>query len=145
MIHLGSTPNEPVGHEPQGEDGIVDIDVSPYNCRAYRRWLTFSKSSSSVGGNDNDSTLGDGASSTTSASVTSSIFNYKYEHGRRYHAYREGNYLLPNDEAEQDRLDLHHHIFRLVLGGRFFRAPVKEFQRVLDYGTGTGTGTGRLG
>ena len=32
--------------------------------------------------------------------------NYTYENGRRYHAFREGEYVLPNDEAEQDRLDL---------------------------------------
>jgi SAM-dependent methyltransferase len=71
--------------------------------------------------------------------VTSSILNYKYENGRRYHAYREGAYLLPNDEREQERLDLHHHVFRLTLGGRLFRAPIKSNpQRVLDFGTGTG-------
>jgi len=65
--------------------------------------------------------------------------NYKYENGRRYHAYREGKYVLPNDEAEQDRLDLHHHIFRLMLGGHLYRAPISpEVERVYDYGTGTG-------
>lgn len=35
---------------------------------------------------------------------------------RRYHAYSEGAYYLPNDEAEQARLDLVHHVFRLALG-----------------------------
>lgn len=30
------------------------------------------------------------SSSTYTASLTSSITNYKYENGRRYHAYREG-------------------------------------------------------
>jgi SAM-dependent methyltransferase len=71
--------------------------------------------------------------------VTSSIYNYRYENGRRYHAYQDGKYLLPNDEAEQDRLDLHHHLFRLILGGKLFRAPIgSNPQRVLDFGTGTG-------
>jgi SAM-dependent methyltransferase len=47
--------------------------------------------------------------------------------------------LLPNDEAEQDRLDLHHHIFGLTLDGRLFRAPISSTpERVLDYGCGTG-------
>jgi trans-aconitate methyltransferase len=47
--------------------------------------------------------------------------------------------MLPNDEAEKDRLDLHHHIFGLTLGGRLFRAPISANpQRVLDFGTGTG-------
>jgi SAM-dependent methyltransferase len=84
--------------------------------------------------------LGSDAGSTGSTSVTSSIRDYKYENGRRYHAFREGKYLLPNDEDEQDRLDLHHHIFRLMLGGRLYRAPInpENTQQVLDYGTGTG-------
>ncbi len=87
---------------------------------------------------DTDSAVGlDG--STESTSVTSSIRNYKYENGRRYHAFREGEYLIPNDEKEQDRLDLIHHVFRLVLGGALFRAPIPPtVQRVLDMGTGTG-------
>ena len=53
--------------------------------------------------------------------------------------YRDGRYLLPNDEAEQDRLDLNHHIFRLIIGGKLFRAPVgSDPHRILDFGTGTG-------
>ncbi|QDS75617.1 hypothetical protein FKW77_006625 [Venturia effusa] len=89
---------------------------------------------------DTDSALGFDNASFRSASVGSSVFDYKYENGRRYHAYREGTYILPNDETEQDRLDLHHHIFRLILRGALFRAPVnpKDVHRALDFGTGTG-------
>ncbi|ELR10711.1 hypothetical protein GMDG_04969 [Pseudogymnoascus destructans 20631-21] len=87
---------------------------------------------------DTDSALGANAS-TTSTSITSSIRNYQYENGRRYHALREGEYLLPNDEREQERLDLHHHIFRLIIGGPLIRASIPPNpQRVLDLGTGTG-------
>jgi SAM-dependent methyltransferase len=83
--------------------------------------------------------LGEDAQSTRSATVSSSVRDYVYENNRRYHAYREGKYLLPNDELEQDRLDLHHHVFRLMLGGRLHRAPLPpDVGRVLDYGTGTG-------
>jgi hypothetical protein len=32
-------------------------------------------------------------------SATSSVFNFRYEHGRRYHAYAEGKYPVPNDEV----------------------------------------------
>ncbi|KAE8391556.1 S-adenosyl-L-methionine-dependent methyltransferase [Aspergillus alliaceus] len=39
-------------------------------------------------------------------SLTSSILHYEYENGRRYHKYGQAQYLMPNDEAEQDRLDL---------------------------------------
>ncbi|RKK65352.1 hypothetical protein BFJ69_g16355 [Fusarium oxysporum] len=61
------------------------------------------------------------------------------DNGRRYHAFRAGTYLLPNDDTEQDRMDLAHHISRLLLGGELFRAPISDNpQRVLDLGTGTG-------
>ena len=48
---------------------------------------------------DADSALGSEYDpSSYTASLTSSITAYKEEHGRRYHAYQEGRYLLPNDE-----------------------------------------------
>lgn len=79
----------------------------------------------------------DTASSTQS--LSSSVLNYQYENGRRYHAFREGAYILPNDEREQDRLDLHHHICRIAIGGALFRAPIDPGNaRILDLGTGTG-------
>jgi SAM-dependent methyltransferase len=72
-------------------------------------------------------------------SATSSVFNFRYEHGRRYHAYAEGKYPVPNDEAEMDRLDLQHHAFRLTLDGKLYRAPIPDnVQNVLDVGCGTG-------
>ncbi|KAK6812889.1 hypothetical protein RU639_011377 [Aspergillus parasiticus] len=67
-----------------------------------------------------------------------SAYNDSYENGRRYHAYREGEYTLPNDEEEQDRMDLLHHIYSLILDGEIHIAPIKNPQRVLDIGTGTG-------
>jgi SAM-dependent methyltransferase len=79
-------------------------------------------------------------SSSFLTSISSSIRKYKYENGRRYHAFRDGEYLMPNDEEEQDRMDLLHHIFLLILGGELFVSPInrKNLQRVLDLGTGTG-------
>ncbi|RMJ22667.1 Methyltransferase [Aspergillus sp. HF37] len=72
-------------------------------------------------------------------SLSSSVLNFQYENGRRYHAYREGEYFAPNDEREQDRLDLHHHVYRVAIGGGLFRAPIGPNPgRVLDLGTGTG-------
>jgi SAM-dependent methyltransferase len=73
----------------------------------------------------------------SSLSLTDSIFEYHYEHGHRYH--RGGQSLLPNDETEQDRLDLQHHIFKLVLDGDLTYTKLPQTtQRVLDVGTGTG-------
>ncbi|PGH26379.1 hypothetical protein AJ80_01877 [Polytolypa hystricis UAMH7299] len=88
---------------------------------------------------DTDSAYEEGSLSSTSTSLRSSITNYQYENGRRYHAYKAGEYYLPNDETEQQRLELHHHIYRLCLSGLIYSAPIKSPQRVLDLGTGTGT------
>ena len=84
---------------------------------------------------------------------------YREENGRRYHGYKDGAYLLPNDETEQNRLDLvsptlhwlrlyvshtqnqNHHVFTMVnkgRGGGLYRAPIDKPARVLDVGTGTG-------
>jgi len=71
-------------------------------------------------------------------SVGSSVFNYEYENGRRYHAFRAGQYAIPNDEVEQDRLDMMHHVYSLSLGGKLHLAPLKEPKKILDIGTGTG-------
>ena len=88
---------------------------------------------------ESDSAIGDDIS-TLSQSVCSSVYNYRYENGRRYHAFRDGEYLLPNDELEQDRLDLLHHIFKMMLDGALYTAPIADPppQRILDVGTGTG-------
>lgn len=77
--------------------------------------------------------------SSYTASLLSDVKDYAYENGRRYHSYREGHYVLPNDEQEQDRQDLLHHVRNLVLNGALFRAPLENsIQRALDIGTGTG-------
>lgn len=46
---------------------------------------------------------------------------------------------MPNDEEEQDRMDMQHHIFLLAFNGELSIAPhVKNPQKILDLGTGTG-------
>jgi ubiquinone/menaquinone biosynthesis C-methylase UbiE len=48
-------------------------------------------------------------------------------------------YFAPNDEAENDRLDMHHHLATLILEGNLTTAPIgKSPQRILDVGCGTG-------
>jgi hypothetical protein len=73
-----------------------------------------------------------------STSLSSSVFDYQYENGRRYHSFKAGQYFAPNDEREQERLDLLHHIQSMVLGGELYRAPLQEPHRILDVGTGIG-------
>ncbi|BDD57552.1 hypothetical protein MPDQ_007446 [Monascus purpureus] len=84
-----------------------------------------------------DSTFSEAGSDTTS--LTSSVLKYRFEHGRRYHGYRDGRYLLPNDEKEQDRMDILSFLFTLALDGELFLAPIEKHpQRILDLGCGTG-------
>ncbi|KAF2455558.1 S-adenosyl-L-methionine-dependent methyltransferase [Lineolata rhizophorae] len=74
-------------------------------------------------------------------SLSSSVENYKWENGRRFHSYREGTYNFPNDELEQERLDLLHYVNLGLMNDKLFLAPIDTDRplRVLDVGTGTGT------
>ncbi|KAL1851831.1 hypothetical protein Plec18170_006134 [Paecilomyces lecythidis] len=87
---------------------------------------------------ENDSTYGDELTTFTS-SLTSSIMDYRNENGRRYHAYRDGRYLIPNDEEEKERLDMMHEMMLTLMRRKLFLAPLEDsVGRVLDLGTGTG-------
>ncbi|KAH8772449.1 methyltransferase family protein [Hyaloscypha sp. PMI_1271] len=71
----------------------------------------------------------DGTASDTT-SLSSSVSKYRYENGRRYHGYKDGSYLIPNDEKQLNVQDL---------GNKLHLAPIPEKpQRILDIGTGTG-------
>ncbi|KAI9926743.1 hypothetical protein AWENTII_011371 [Aspergillus wentii] len=71
-------------------------------------------------------------------SLTASVTDYPIENGRRYHRYHEGAYIYPNDEQELDRLDMQHHMFKMVNNDRLFFAPLRNPKRILDIGTGSG-------
>ena len=66
--------------------------------------------------------------------MSSSLYTYTYENGRRYHSYKEG-YLLPNDDTERDRLDLTHHLFCLTLDGALCLTELDNPKRILDVGS----------
>lgn len=73
------------------------------------------------------------------ASLTSEAGEYVFENGRRYHGYKAGRYMVPNDEHEMDREDMKHHIAMLTTQGRLHLAPVNPNpENILDIGTGTG-------
>ena len=96
-------------------------------------------------GADDFASVGDDMSS-YSASLASSVARYEWRHGRRYHSYQAGSYNFPNDEPEQNRLDMIHHIYCLALQDRLFLAPIDMAgKRVLDIGTGTGIWAIELG
>lgn len=79
----------------------------------------------------------DGGRSSTQ-SVTSSIYAYEQSHGRTYHAYHAGKYILPNDPDEQERCDIMYHAVRLSIGNKLYFAPIENPTSILDIGTGTG-------
>ena len=78
------------------------------------------------------------SASTASTSISSSVRDYAFENGRRYHKFREGTYHFPNDEPEQAREDMKHAMLVNVCGGRLHYAPLENPQHILDLGTGTG-------
>ncbi len=76
--------------------------------------------------------------SAASTSLSSSVRDYAFENGRRYHKFREGAYHFPNDEPEQAREDMKHAMIVNVCNGRLHFAPIPESANILDAGTGTG-------
>jgi len=60
---------------------------------------------------------------------------FKVIDGRRYQALDDSNYFLPNDENEEERLDVQHIVMKQAFDGNF-SAPVDQLlrkgARVLD-------------
>ncbi|KAG6054090.1 hypothetical protein E4U17_004064 [Claviceps sp. LM77 group G4] len=80
----------------------------------------------------------DGLSS-ASTSAESSVRDYMFENGRRYHRFREGHYNFPNEEVEQEREDMKHAMVKLLCSQTLHFAPIGNHpQEILDIGTGTG-------
>lgn len=88
---------------------------------------------------DGSSTVGDDFASST-ASITTSILEYRTIQGRTYHSDRHPTeYFTPNDEKQRDSVDISHHSLTLLIGGKLFLAPIDQnVRKVLDVGTGTG-------
>lgn len=89
---------------------------------------------------DNDSAFDpDDGSASDTTSLSSSVSKYRFENGRRYHGYKDGLYMQPNDEQQLSVQDLGHHMMLILLNNKLFTAPiVNKPQRILDVGTGTG-------
>ncbi|PHH63927.1 hypothetical protein CDD82_1823 [Ophiocordyceps australis] len=109
----------------QAEDSIVVDDAGQVAADAYE--------------DASDAGYGSEGFSSASTSAQSSIRDYLYENGRRYHRFREGAYNFPNDDLEQEREDLKHIMIKLLCGKKLHFAPIGEHpQEILDIGTGTG-------
>ncbi|KAK0725557.1 S-adenosyl-L-methionine-dependent methyltransferase [Lasiosphaeris hirsuta] len=89
---------------------------------------------------DADSSLGEDVHSST-ASLSSSILQYRTLQGRTFHSERvtDGQYWSPNDAKHTESMDIIHHFLLLALDGKLYRTPLKkDIARALDIGTGTG-------
>ncbi|CZR66026.1 related to methyltransferase [Phialocephala subalpina] len=75
---------------------------------------------------------------TAATSLASSVRDYVFENGRRYHKFREGSYNFPNDEPEQDREDMTHALVTSFCHRLHFAPIETNPQNILDMGTGTG-------
>ncbi|KAM0191938.1 hypothetical protein ACHAPI_008658 [Fusarium lateritium] len=75
---------------------------------------------------DAESALGDDIPEST-ASITSSILQYRNISGRTYH-HDIGNaqYWGTNDERQNESMDINHHVLTLVLDGELFLAPLSK-------------------
>lgn len=74
----------------------------------------------------------------SSCSLTDSIFDYRKLHGRTYQSYKTTDYWGPNDERQNDALDLSHHFLTMLIDDQLYEAPVHNPVNILDVGTGTG-------
>ncbi|KAK0710521.1 S-adenosyl-L-methionine-dependent methyltransferase [Apiosordaria backusii] len=88
---------------------------------------------------DSDSVLDSILSST--ASLSSSIFEYRNINGRTFHSDKtNAEYWGPNDDKQLQSQDIIHHVLTLVLQGELYLAPIDpgRISKVLDVGTGGG-------
>ncbi|KAK7970354.1 hypothetical protein PG988_009427 [Apiospora saccharicola] len=76
----------------------------------------------------------DGATLNSTRSIASADIDYAWENGRRYC----GEYYMPNDPAEQERLLLLHTVYMGMFDGELTTAPLDDPTHILDVGAGTG-------
>jgi ubiquinone/menaquinone biosynthesis C-methylase UbiE len=98
--------------------------------------ITVDPEHSSSNNSDDD----DGSFASSTESLSESVLEYRKLHGRTFHNYRsDTEYWGPNDERQNDHLDINHEMLLLAMDNKLFFAPIAESpQRVLDVGTGTG-------
>ncbi|KAK5655755.1 hypothetical protein OQA88_5292 [Cercophora sp. LCS_1] len=134
---------DPKTEAPQAEKGRSPsgspppAQPNPDGILPAEHWAQVPQEEEDIG--DGDSALG--AFSDSTASISSSILQYRTLHGRTYHSERgNAQYWGANDEDQKESMDIAHHTFLLAFDGKLYLAPLKEenLDKVLDIGTGTG-------
>ncbi|ODA80702.1 hypothetical protein RJ55_03661 [Drechmeria coniospora] len=74
----------------------------------------------------------------STASLSESIFDYRSIHGRTFQNSKTTEYWGPNDERQNNGLDIAHHFMVMLKNDQLFEAPLRQPSKVLDVGTGTG-------
>ncbi|KAL1608416.1 hypothetical protein SLS60_003358 [Paraconiothyrium brasiliense] len=76
------------------------------------------------------------AYSRSTRTLQSDDVEFVYENGREY---GNDSYYMPCDQAENDRLAIHHRIYTHALKGKLTTTPItSDTRRILDLGTGPG-------
>ncbi|WAO96647.1 Hypothetical protein NCS54_01432800 [Fusarium falciforme] len=93
-----------------------------------------------VTGRDDNDTCDDVESTFSStASASSSIYEYRKIQGRTYQSSNTTDYWAPNDEKHVEAFDVAHEWLTMMLDDKLYAVPLGDNpQRILDVGTGTG-------
>ncbi|KAK1757828.1 Phosphomethylethanolamine N-methyltransferase [Echria macrotheca] len=79
--------------------------------------------------------------SSSTASISESIFDYRSIHGRSFHSNKstDAQYWTPNDNKQIEAGEIIHHLITLIRDDKLHWAPLKkDIKTVLDVGTGSG-------
>jgi hypothetical protein len=77
-------------------------------------------------GLDVDEGFDSASAESSTTSISSSIRAHVWENGRRYNRFRQGQYVLPNDEGEQNREDMKHAMTLMLCDGLLHFAPIGD-------------------
>ncbi|KAL1302417.1 hypothetical protein AAFC00_002811 [Neodothiora populina] len=145
LTHLTPSPSAMSNEEPLSTD-TLPIPPAPDTTEAEQAFHQVFNNPNAIEAAQRDDFSDSGYSESvvqsTSTSLSSSVRDFEFENGRRYHSYKSGTYLLPNDDAENEREDMKHATVLTACGQQLHFAPLDVNQpqqtRVLDMGTGTG-------
>ncbi|KAL0930715.1 methyltransferase domain-containing protein [Colletotrichum truncatum] len=95
----------------------------------------------SVAGSLDDEGFDESSLRESTASLSSSVREYRTIKGRTFQTSNTIDYWAPNDDKQLETLDVTHHFTLMLMDDNLFYAPVpleKDNLKVLDVGTGTG-------